>query len=156
MILDGITAASEDNGNTINTSSNGSDGSGADFSSGTYDGTGSNISQPDLPRLAIPILSDLTDLSSSDLAAISDTVIPNASGEGDNVNTGYTLDWFIGLDQLRSPVIVILPETNEQYYFPNGTALANYANFAQEYRVAEVRATTRAEIEVRLEKKVRK
>ena len=143
VILDGITAS-----NDINTSSNGSSES-ADFSSRAADGT-----QGNQPRLALP-LSDLSNSSSSDLAAISDTVIPNASGDVSNVNTGYTLDWFIGLDQLRSPIIVILPETNEQYYFPNGTALAHYANFAQEYRISEINATTRAEIEVRLEKKVR-
>lgn len=137
VILDGITASND------NVSS-------ADFSSRAYDG---NISQPDLPRLAVP-LSDLSYLSSSDLAAISDA--SNTNDVSGDVNTGYALDWFIGLDQLKSPIIVILPSTNEYYYFADGRALAAYKNFDQEYKISEIRATTRAEIEVRLDKKIRK
>ena len=66
---------------------------------------------------------------------------------------GHSLESFIGLDQLASPIIVILPSTNEQYYFANGKALAAYDRFDQEYKISEINATTRAEIEVRLIRK---
>ena len=105
-------------------------------------------------------LSDLSSSSSSDLAAISYTVsdTKNISDASTDTATapsvhGHTLDSFIGLDQLASPIIVILPSTNEQYYFADGRALAAYDRFDQEYKISEINATTRAEIEVRLVRK---
>ena len=166
VILDGISIPSDD---TINTISNGNDNGSSsnndsNFSSRAADGSNSNrSSQPDQPRLAVPLsdLSDLSSSSSSDLAAISDTVsdtknISDTAPDTASVPApvlGHTLESFIGLDQLASPIIVILPSTNEQYYFADGRALAAYDRFDQEYRVLEVRATTRAEIEVKLVRK---
>ena len=126
----------------------------SNFSSRAADGSnGSNVSQANQPRLAVPLSPVLSESASSDLAAI-----PDAKNISDTASVpapvlGHTLESFIGLDQLASPVIVILPSTNEQYYFANGKALAAYDRFDQEYRVLEVRATTRAEIEVRLIRK---
>ena len=164
VILDGISIPSDD---TINTNSNGNDNGSSsndsNFSSRVADGSNSNrSSQPDQPRLAVPLsdLSDLSSSSSSDLAAISDTVsdTKNISDTAPDTATapsvlGYSLESFIGLDQISSPIIVVLPSTNEQYYFANGKALAAYDRFDQDYKILEVRATTRAEIEVRLVRK---
>lgn len=147
VILDGISIPSDDTINTIsNGNDNGNDSNGSNFSSRTYDGTdgsnGSNNSQSDLPRLAVP----LSEAASSDLAASTDTATAPSVW-------GHSLESFIGLDQLASPIIVILPSTNEQYYFANGKALAAYDRFDQDYRISDIRATTRAEIEVRLVRK---
>ena len=151
------------NGNDSGSSSNDSNNNNNGFSSRAADGSNSNrSSQPDQPRLAVPLsdLSDLSSSSSSDLAAISDTNISdtnisdaNISNTTGDVNTSYALDCPIDLSTIKSPIIVILPSTNEQYYFADGRALAAYDRFDQEYKVLEVRATTRAEIEVRLVRK---
>ena len=166
VILDGISIPSDD---TINTISNGNDsGSSSNdsnnnnnsnngFSSRAADGSNSNrSSQPDQPRLAVPLSPVLSKAASSDLAAIPDA--KNISDTAPDTATapsvlGHTLESFIGLDQLASPIIVILPSTNEQYYFADGRALAAYDRFDQDYKISDIRATTRAEIEVRLVRK---
>ena len=152
------------NGNDSGSSSNDSNNNNNGFSSRAADGSNSNrSSQPDQPRLAVPLsdLSDLSSSSSSDLAAISDTVsdtknISDTAPDTASVPAsvlGHSLESFIGLDQISSPIIVILPSTNEQYYFADGRALAAYDRFDQDYKILEVRATTRAEIEIRLVRK---
>ena len=64
---------------------------------------------------------------------------------------GHFLPYFIGLDQIKSPVIVIMPDTGEQIYFPDGKTLSEQP-FKEEYKIEEIRAV-RNEIEIRLSKK---
>ena len=64
---------------------------------------------------------------------------------------GHFLPYFIGLDQIKSPVIVIMPDTGARIYFPDGKALSEQL-FEKEYKIEEVRAV-RDEIEIRLSKK---
>ena len=63
---------------------------------------------------------------------------------------GHFLPYFIGLDQIKSPVIVIMPNTGSQIYFPDGKALSEQT-FEEEYRIEEIRAV-RDEIEIRLKR----
>ena len=81
------------------------------------------------------------DLKSSDVDYADDAKPPG----------GHFLPYFIGLDQIKSPVIVIMPDTGSQIYFPDGKALSEQP-FKEEYKIEEVRAV-RDEIEIRLSKK---
>ena len=76
---------------------------------------------------------------------LSDDYADDAKPPGENF-----LPCFIGLDQIKSPVIVIMPDTGEQIYFPDGKALSE-RTFEDEYKIEEVRAV-RDEIEIRLKK----
>ena len=63
----------------------------------------------------------------------------------------HHIDSSLGLEQIRSPVIIILPDTNERLYFSNGLALLNHV-FQEQYRIENIRAV-RDEMEIRLVKK---
>ena len=63
----------------------------------------------------------------------------------------HHIDDFLGLEQIRSPLIVIIPDTNERIYFIDSKALLDHV-FQEQYRIESVRAI-RDEMEIRLIKK---
>ena len=60
-------------------------------------------------------------------------------------------DASLGLDQIKSPVIVILPDTDERFYFTDGKKLKEQV-FSKDYGIESVRAV-RDELEIRLIRK---
>ena len=84
------------------------------------------------------------------------TVLDGISGETSQQTASSQdefnhIDSFLELEQIRSPVIVVIPDTNERIYFSNGSALLNHV-FQEQYMIESVRAV-RDEMEIRLIKK---
>ena len=64
------------------------------------------------------------------------TSIDKTSNASVDVSPAYSLDSSsIDLKTITSPIIVILPDTNEQFYFADGKALANYRLFEQNIKL---------------------
>ena len=63
----------------------------------------------------------------------------------------HHIDSSLGFEQILSPVIVVIPDTNERIYFSNAKALLDHV-FQERYRIESVRAI-RDEMEIRLVKK---
>ena len=60
-------------------------------------------------------------------------------GANEAASQEFHLDSSLELEQIRSPVIIILSDTNERVYFSNGSALIDHV-FQEQYRIESVRA----------------